>query len=111
MPDQVTQTVDERSSNLGGSTSVNLEQISTGMTDQEYLELANHCKSIVDSAQSHTEILKRENLELKKIIITSYGFIRVLDDIFDLEIPPEASYVLESIRSYLSQYIENNILS
>ena len=84
-------------------------QTDEGMTDQEYLEMASHCKLIIDKAESKTQMYQRENLELKKIIITSYGFIRVLDEQFDLEMPPEFSYTLELIRSYLSDYVENKI--
>ncbi len=80
-----------------------------GITDQEYLELAEHAKSIVDLSQLETKKLKEENMELKKTVITAYSFIRVIDDQFDLVIPPEASYALEMVRTFLSEFIENKI--
>ena len=82
-----------------------------GITDKEYLELAEHAKSIVESAQLQSELLKRENMELKKILISAYGFIRVLDDQYDLIMPPEFSYTFELIRGYISEYIETKIFS
>mgnify|MGYP003675655920 CR=1 FL=1 len=82
-----------------------------GITDKEYLELAEHAKSIVEIAQLQSEILKRENMELKKILISAYGFIRVLDDQYDLIMPPEFSYTFELIRGYISEYIETKIFS
>lgn len=81
-----------------------------GITDQEYLELADHCKKLVEMAQLEVGRLRRENKELKKMIMTSYGFIRVLDEQFDIHLPAEATYVLESIRSYLSDFVENQFL-
>tara|TARA_R110000751_G_scaffold82701_3_gene166347 strand:- start:780 stop:1148 length:369 start_codon:yes stop_codon:yes gene_type:complete len=82
-----------------------------GITDKEYLELAEHAKSIVEIAQLQSEKLKTENMELKKILISTYGFIRVLDDQYDLLMPPEFSYTFELIRGYVSEYIETKIFS
>ena len=82
-----------------------------GITDKEYLELAEHAKSIVEIAQLQSEKLKIENMELKKILISTYGFIRVLDDQYDLLMPPEFSYTFELIRGYVSEYIETKIFS
>jgi len=81
-----------------------------GITDQEYLELADHCKKLVELAQLEVGRLKRENKEYKKMVMSAYGFIRVLDEQFDIFLPTEATYVLESIRSYLSDFVENQFL-
>ncbi len=81
----------------------------TSLTSQEYLDLAQHAKSLVDSAQIETDKLKEENMKLQKAVITAYSFIRVIDDQFDLLMPPEASYSMELIRTFLSEFIEKNI--
>lgn len=95
MPDHATQTT--------------IRTSSSNITDQQYLEMAEHCKDIVDKAADEKKKLENENLELKKVITTAYSFIRVIDSQYDLEMPVEASYSMELIRGYLSEFIEKNI--
>ena len=48
-----------------------------GITDKEYLELAEHAKSIVEIAQLQSEKLKTENMELNILKLKSFHNIYV----------------------------------
>jgi hypothetical protein len=77
----------------------------------EYLEMANHAKELVEKAELQMNIYKRQNLDLKKELISMYGCIRVLDHLIDIgDCPAEVVLLSETLRGYLSSYIENNIL-
>ena len=81
------------------------------VTDKELLEMAEHSKELVDKAESLNEVLKVENLELKKIIATSYGMVRVLDQNYDYGCDRDHElYILVGfLRSFLSDVIETEL--
>ncbi len=83
----------------------------SNVTDQELLDMANHSQSLVDKAESHVRGLKQENLELKKIIATCYGMIRMLDENFDYgcDRDHEIYCLVGFLRTFLSEAIETEL--
>lgn len=81
-------------------------------TDGQMLEMSNHLKELYDKKEAQVEKLKEENLQLKKVVLSVYGVIRLLDQQFNnILLDPETnSYMIEALRSYLSNYVEYEIL-
>lgn len=51
--------------------------------DKEVYDMAEHFKEIYEKKELEVKKLKEENCELKKLIMTNYGLIRVIDNLFD----------------------------
>jgi len=85
------------------------------MTEQEYLELSNQFKEIMDEKDSRLQMALRNELDLKKVIITAYGMLRVLDHTTDdVEIMLEhrlesCKDMIENFRGYLSDMMDQYI--
>jgi len=85
------------------------------MTEQEYLELSNQFKEIMDEKDSRLQMALRNELDLKKVIITAYGMLRVLDHTTDdVEIMLEhrlesCKDMIENFRGYLSDMMDEYI--
>jgi len=81
-------------------------------TDGQILEMSNHLKELYDKKEGEVEKLKEENLQLKKVVLSVYGVIRLLDQQFNniLLDPEKNSYMIEALRSYLSKYVKYEIL-
>lgn len=76
----------------------------------EYLEMANHAKSLVEKAEEELKIYKVQNLALKKLLLTCYGVIRLIDEMNQTDdIPGELSVTLEILRGYLSDNVDDFI--
>jgi hypothetical protein len=76
-------------------------------TENEYLELADHCKKLVENKDKELTKMKEENIELKKLLMVSYGFTRVIDYYSDdEEIAQECRDLLEMLRGYLSSQLD-----
>jgi len=82
------------------------------MTDGEMLEMSNHLKELYDKKEKELEKIKEENLDLKKVIMSCYGSIRLLDQQWNniLLDRDTNSYIIEALRSYLSNVVEYEIL-
>jgi len=79
-------------------------------TEQEYLEMAAHCKELVEQKDKELKKFKDENEELKKILMVSYGFARVIDYYSDEEeLAHECKDMLEMLRGYLSSQLDEII--
>ena len=73
----------------------------------QYIDLMNDLKEKYDAFQREKKILKNEILEYKKSLITVYGIIRLIDDIFEnIDMPSFIKDLISSIRTYLSNEIE-----
>ena len=73
------------------------------MLEGEYLELVAQLKRDFDVKEAKMNKLEEENENLKKIFISCYGSIRVLDylaDASDLDL--EVKGLIDIIRGYLS---------
>jgi hypothetical protein len=81
--------------------------------EQEYLDMTNHLKELYNVKDKELETLKEKNLDLKKVILSCYGSIRLLDQNFhNLLLDSDCNqYIIESLRSYLSDVVEYNILN
>ena len=81
-------------------------------TDGQILELSNHLKSLYDKKELELEKIKEKNLELKKIIITAYGSVRLLNEQYhNILLDSETNnFIIEALRSYLSDVVEHDIL-
>jgi len=87
------------------------------MTEQEYLELSNQFKEIMDEKDSRLQMALRNELDLKKVIITAYGMLRVLDHTTDdVDIMMEhrlesCKDMIENFRGYLSDMMDEYIFN
>lgn len=82
------------------------------MLEGEYLELVNDLKKRFDVKEKEMEDVKNKYVNLLKVFISAYGFIRVIDSCEDLN---EKEGLLEILRSYLSERFDeflsgNNII-
>ena len=50
-----------------------------GETENEYLELADHCKKLVEEKEKKLKDMKEQNIELKKLLMVSYAMSRIID--------------------------------
>ena len=79
------------------------------MLEQEYLELVNQLKESFEEKDNELNKIKNENQELKKIILSAYGFIRIMDhfasdgDDIDFEIKG----MIDILRGYLSSVYDD----
>jgi len=82
------------------------------ITDGEVYDMAEHLKELYDKKEKELEKIKEENLDLKKVIMSCYGTIRLLDQQWNniLLDRDTNNYILEALRSYLSNVVEYEIL-
>ena len=82
------------------------------ITDGEMLEMSNHLKELYDKKENEVEKLKEENLNLKKVIMSCYGSIRLLDQQWNNILLDRDTncHIIEALRSYLSDIVEYEIL-
>lgn len=84
--------------------------INNDPNSNEYLEMANHAKSLVEKAEEDLKSYKVQNLTLKKLLLTCYGVVRLIDEMNQADdIPGELSMTLELLRGYLSDNVEDFI--
>lgn len=83
------------------------------INDQALLEMADQLKATYDEISFKLEKLQLENIELKKHLVSAYGFTRVLDmistDSYDIQ--PEILILIETLRAYLSTIMDNTIFN
>ena len=81
-------------------------------TDKEMYDMAEHLKSLYDIKEAEIEKLREQNITLKKVIMSAYGSIRLLDQNFcNILLDEQANkFIIESLRSYLSDIVEYEIL-
>jgi len=73
------------------------------MLEGEYLELVEDLKKKFDEKDKEVEDYKEEVEELKKAMISAYGFVRILDYVSDdVECGSEVKGLIHILRSYLS---------
>lgn len=85
-----------------------------GMTEGMYLDAMNQLKEMNEEREKENKKHKDELMALKKELISAYGIVRVLDNIYEnhpIEEPViEVKIIIETLREYLSQFVEDNIL-
>ena len=78
------------------------------MLEQEYLELVNQLKENFDSKEKVIEKIKEENIELKKNLMSVYGYIRILDFIANrIDLDVELQNMIDVLRSFLSDVYDD----
>tara|TARA_R110001632_G_scaffold92849_3_gene198114 strand:+ start:1249 stop:1515 length:267 start_codon:yes stop_codon:yes gene_type:complete len=86
------------------------------MNEGLYLEAMNQLKEMNDIREKENKRHKTELIALKKELISAYGIVRVLDNIYENSFASdepaiEVKIIIETLREYLSQFVEENILN
>ena len=77
---------------------INAEDVNSN----EYLEMANHCKKLLEEKDKEIQKLKRLNLEFKKVICVSYGLARTADLIADNFVSSD-NYIFKQITDLIHE--------
>ena len=73
------------------------------MLENEFLEMAQDCKDRIKDKNKELDLLKIENHELKKDIMTAYGLVRVLDNLLEeCVLDREVKNLSDILRTFLS---------
>jgi translation initiation factor 2B subunit (eIF-2B alpha/beta/delta family) len=81
------------------------------ITEQKYIELAEEAQKKYDELDEKLEKKNNDLLNIKKELISCYGYVRILDNIYNSqeEIEPNCAIMIEVLRDFLSQFTEDNI--
>ena len=84
----------------------------SNVTEQDYLQLAQDSKNKYDELQNIISKKDDELLDIKKELISCYGYIRILDNLYNQqpETEPNITIMLEVLRDFMSQFTEDTIL-
>lgn len=84
----------------------------TLQTDKEVYDMAEHLKEVYDKKELEVSKLKDENIYLKKIILSCYGSLILLDQQYENVLFDEQcnQYITASLKAYLDDIIENEVL-
>ena len=78
------------------------------MNEGQYLELVNQLKEQFDIKEKEVTKMQDEIAELKKCIISAYGFIRIIDMVSEhAELDYEVKNMIEILRTFLSDSYDN----
>jgi len=79
------------------------------MTEGEYLEMANQLKESFDKKEKEMITINNENEELKKNLISVYGYVRILDYVVSSsnEIDFELKGMIDILRGFLSDLYDD----
>ena len=90
------------------STLPNEELTNDGM----YLDAMNQLKEINDKREKEQIKQREELMELRKELISAYGIVRLIDMMYQDAGEPinEISILIETLREYLSQFVESKII-
>jgi len=83
------------------------------LTSQEYLDMCSQLQDILKKNEEKTEKAEEKLLEYKKFAITTYGVARMVSQLMDNSEQPvdiEVMILVDSLRSYASQFTEDNII-
>ena len=80
-------------------------------TENEYLELANDAQKKFNELDLKLKHKENELKEIKKELISCYGYVRILDNLYQNQddIEPNISIMIEVLREFLSQFTEEQI--
>ena len=77
---------------------INAENVNSN----EYLEMANHCKKLLEEKDKEIKKLKRINIDYKKVICVSYGLARTADLITDNFVSTD-NYIFKQISDLIHE--------
>ena len=84
------------------------------MLEGDYLDLANQLKDKYDEVEKKLESIERREKQLIKDFMTAYGVVRLLDHLIDINpigYDVEVVTLVESLRGFLSNSIDDHVLS
>ena len=86
---------------------------SENITEQKYLELAEDFKRQYEEMEKKIKDKDEQLLEIKKELISCYGYVRILDNLYSQQDDHEPTIyiMLEVLREFLSQFTEDLIFS
>ena len=81
------------------------------MNEQMYLDLVNQLKDKFDNNEYLMKRIQKQNMELKKEIVTAFGCMRILDNLIHNSYGVDGDIVSlsESLRGNLSTFVEDII--
>ena len=84
----------------------------SNITEQQYLELARDSQNRFNELDRKLKSKENEMLDLKKEILSTYGMIRIIDNLYQNidEVDLNIQTLIETLRQQLSDYVEDNIL-
>tara|TARA_R110002153_G_scaffold187910_1_gene340908 strand:- start:180 stop:488 length:309 start_codon:yes stop_codon:yes gene_type:complete len=87
-------------------------EMNNEMNDGMYLDAMNQLKEINDKREKETIKQREELMELRKELISAYGIVRLIDMMYQDAGEPinEISILIETLREYLSQFVEAKII-
>ena len=82
------------------------------ITEKAYMDLANESKEKFDEMNLERIKLQEEVTQLKKELITTYGMVRLIDNLYSEhdEREPTIETLIDCLRSYLSEFFDNSII-
>jgi|TARA_R110000796_G_scaffold26795_4_gene74078 hypothetical protein len=82
------------------------------ITEKAYMDLANESKEKFDEMNMEKIKLQEEVNQLKKELITTYGMVRIIDNLYceQDEREPTIETLIDCLRSYLSEFFDNSII-
>ena len=83
------------------------------ITEKAYMDLANESKEKFDEMNKEKIKLQEEITALKKELITTYGMVRIIDNLYGEQDEdyrePTIETLIDCLRSYLSEFFDNSI--
>jgi hypothetical protein len=81
------------------------------MNEQMYLDLVNQLKEKFDNNEYLMKRIQKQNMELKKEIVTAFGCMRILDSLIHNSYGVDGDIISlsESLRGHLSTFVEDII--
>tara|TARA_R110002012_G_scaffold135897_1_gene289892 strand:- start:1177 stop:1494 length:318 start_codon:yes stop_codon:yes gene_type:complete len=79
----------------------------------EYIEMANHLKKLYEEIDKKNKKIMGEKQELIKVLLSSYGLIRVIDNYVSnvYDIPNDLVVLIETLRGSLSDELDTFIFN
>ena len=85
------------------------------MNSQEYNDMAIHFKELLEAKEFANDLYKKENYELKKIIIMCYTYARQIDEYCNIFIGEDTTNELsqhaEALRGLMSECLDKYIFN
>jgi len=87
-------------------------EMNNEMSEGMYLDAMNQLKEINDKREKESIKQREELMDLRKELISAYGIVRLIDMMYQDAGEPinEISILIETLREYLSQFVEAKII-
>jgi translation initiation factor 2B subunit (eIF-2B alpha/beta/delta family) len=90
---------------------INDQPNNNNTTEQDYLELARDAQTRFTELDRKLKTRDDEIKEIKKELISCYGYVRILDNLYQSQDDqePNIALMIEVLREFLSQFTEEQI--